>query len=246
PKALGGFAPTDHGFAQFDHVRIPRENMLSKFSQVTDRGEYVQPPHAKLSYGGMLYIRANMVTGAGWLMAKAATVAIRYCTVRRQGNKGPDGLELQTITYPSVYIRLLPILSHAYVFIQLGRSVLTAFNTMSSRLSSGDTSLLAEMHATTSGLKVLVSTLGVHDLEVARRAMGGHGYNAFAGLGRLYADYLPSATYEGDNFVLDQQVVRAALKSYNALISSPDPSQASKHLSPSSAYLRLLMPGQSQ
>lgn len=71
PKALGGFSPTDNGFAVFDHVRIPKEHMLSKFAQVTRDGEYVKPPHAKLSYGGMLYIRANMVTSGGWLMAKA-------------------------------------------------------------------------------------------------------------------------------------------------------------------------------
>lgn len=45
--------------------------------------------------------------------------------------------------------------------------------------------------------------------------------------------------YEGDNFVLDEQVVRAALKSYKNLqsTSSPSPSQ----LSPSSFYLRLLL-----
>lgn len=71
----------------------------------------------------------------------------------------------------------------------------TAFDTMSSRLKQGDTSLLAEMHATTSGLKVYISSNGVQDLETARRSMGGHGYSAFAGLGRLYADYLPSVTY---------------------------------------------------
>jgi len=66
---------------------------------------------------------------------------------------------------------------------------------MASRLKQGDTSLLAEMHATTSGLKVYVSACGVQDLETARRSMGGHGYSAFAGVGRLYADYLPSVTY---------------------------------------------------
>lgn len=65
---------------------------------------------------------------------------------------------------------------------------------MATRLASGDTSLLGELHATTSGLKVLVSSTGVQDIEVARRSMGGHGYSAFAGLGRLYADYLPSVT----------------------------------------------------
>ena len=45
--------------------------------------------------------------------------------------------------------------------------------------------------------------------------------------------------YEGDNFVLDQQVVRAALKSYRNLFSSKPPAVAS--LTPSSAYLRYLV-----
>lgn len=66
---------------------------------------------------------------------------------------------------------------------------------MNSRLAAGDTSLLAEMHGITAGLKVLVSTHTVEDIETARRAMGGHGYSEFAGLGRMYADYLPAATY---------------------------------------------------
>ncbi|KAJ3503355.1 hypothetical protein NLJ89_g8475 [Agrocybe chaxingu] len=239
PKSNGGFAPTDNGFARFDHVRIPKENMLSGFASVTDDGRYQQPPHAKLSYGGMLYIRANMVTGGGWLIAKAATVAIRYATVRRQGERGPDGLEKQIVSYPSVYYRLLPILSRAYMFIQLGKTLAKAFDTMASRLKKGDASLLAEMHATTSGLKVYVSSNGVADIETARRSMGGHGYSAFSGLGRLYADYLPSVTYEGDNFVLDQQVVRAALKSYRAVFAAGPPKVDS--LSPSSAYLRYLV-----
>jgi len=50
---MGGFGQTDNGFARFNHVRIPKENMLSGFAQVTEEGKYVQPPHAKLSYGGV-------------------------------------------------------------------------------------------------------------------------------------------------------------------------------------------------
>lgn len=65
---------------------------------------------------------------------------------------------------------------------------------MVQRLSGGDTSLLAEMHATTSGLKVLCTTSSVQDVENARRSMGGHGYSAFSGVGRLYADVIPSVT----------------------------------------------------
>ena len=53
PKACDGHSPNDNGFARFDRVRIPKENMLSGFAQVTSEGEYVQPPHAKLSYGGV-------------------------------------------------------------------------------------------------------------------------------------------------------------------------------------------------
>lgn len=52
---MAGYGPTDNGFAVFDHVRIPQGNMLSKFAQVTPEGQYVQPPHAKLSYGGVSF-----------------------------------------------------------------------------------------------------------------------------------------------------------------------------------------------
>lgn len=48
-----------------------------------------------------------------------------------------------------------------------------------------------------------------------------------------------TSSYEGDNFVLDQQVVRAALKSYRNLFDSKNPSAI--NLSPSSSYLRLLL-----
>ena len=82
-----------------------------------------------------------MVATGGWFIAKgtllipqktlililfptAATVSIRYAHVRRQGNPSKfTGLEKQVIDYPSTYYRLLPILSHAYVFIRLGRQL---------------------------------------------------------------------------------------------------------------------------
>ncbi|KAL1720168.1 acyl-CoA dehydrogenase/oxidase C-terminal [Schizophyllum commune] len=238
PKALGGFAATDNGFVRFDRARIPLKNMLSKFAQVTEAGEYVRPPHDKLAYGGMLYIRSGMVTGAGMMTAKAITIAIRYATVRRQGTPGPDGLEPQVISYTSVNGRLMPILARAYVFLRLGKALSTLFTTTAARLASGDTSLLAELHATTAGLKVFATSTSIADIETARRSAGGHGFSAAAGMGRLYAEWVPSASYEGDNYVLDQQVVRAALKAYRAL----KPGQTD--LPPSSAYLQRLTGGE--
>ena len=53
---MSGYAGIDNGFARFDHVRVPRAQMLSKFAQVMKDGSYVKPPHAKLSYGGVSFI----------------------------------------------------------------------------------------------------------------------------------------------------------------------------------------------
>ncbi|KAF5359977.1 hypothetical protein D9757_012150 [Collybiopsis confluens] len=39
PKAFDGTLANDNGFARFNHVRIPKEHMLSKFAQVTDDGK---------------------------------------------------------------------------------------------------------------------------------------------------------------------------------------------------------------
>lgn len=50
---MAGYIAVDNGYARFDHVRIPKENMLSRFAQVTEDGAYIRPPHAKLSYGGV-------------------------------------------------------------------------------------------------------------------------------------------------------------------------------------------------
>ncbi|KAF9048370.1 acyl-CoA oxidase [Hymenopellis radicata] len=233
PKAMAGYASVDNGYARFNHVRIPKDNMLSKFAGVTPDGKYVRPPHAKMSYGGMLYIRAGMVTTAGSIIARAITIAIRYTTVRRQGDKGPDGLERQVLTYPSTYYRLLPIISHAYVFMLIGRNLRNAFADYSERLAEGNTSLLGEMHAILSGLKSYATTTCVADIETARRSMGGHGFSAFAGVGKLYADNVASVTYEGENYVLDKQVVRAVLKAQ----------QQQPTASPSfSGFLRLQQP----
>ena len=50
---MGGYTAVDNGYARFDHVRIPRDQMLSAFASVTPKGEYIKPSHAKLSYGGV-------------------------------------------------------------------------------------------------------------------------------------------------------------------------------------------------
>lgn len=65
--------------------------------------------------------------------------------------------------------------------------------------------------------------MAAEGLEVCRRAMGGHGYSSFSGVGSWYADYLPTVTWEGDNFMLTQQVARYLLKAARTVIKGQDP-----------------------
>lgn len=64
----------------------------------------------------------------------------------------------------------------------------------------------------------MASTTAAEVLEICRRACGGHGYNSFSGIGSWYADYLPTTTREGDNYMLTQQVARYLLKSARAVL----------------------------
>jgi acyl-CoA oxidase len=70
--------------------------------------------------------------------------------------------------------------------------------------------------------------------------MGGHGYLDSSGIGRLFADELPSVTYEGENLVLGLQVARAALKDYEAAATGD---RRGLSLSSSNAYLGTLTDG---
>ena len=49
-----------------------------RFAQVTPEGEYKPPPpeNAKAAYATMVYVRATIVEDAGWVLARAATIAV--------------------------------------------------------------------------------------------------------------------------------------------------------------------------
>ena len=51
----------DNGFIIFNQVRIARENMLSRWSQVSRDGEYTAPPKKQLSYGALISGRVTII-----------------------------------------------------------------------------------------------------------------------------------------------------------------------------------------
>ena len=55
--------------------------------QVTPEGEYKPPPpsNAKASYATMVYVRATIVEGAGWALARSVTIAVSPTPTVRVG-----------------------------------------------------------------------------------------------------------------------------------------------------------------
>ncbi|KAK4509884.1 uncharacterized protein ATC70_007188 [Mucor velutinosus] len=242
-----GFNAVDNGFIMFDHYRVPHIAFLAKYSQVKPgTGEYSKPPNAKLSYGTMVFVRANIVMGVRYALAKATTIAVRYSTIRQQfvdaaNPKKWDNKVIETpvLDYTMQQYRLLPIIASAYACFFTGREMYRLYELNQQEMQKGNFGLLADLHASSSGLKSLTTTMALESLEDCRRACGGHGYSMFSGLGQFYQDYLPNVTWEGDNYILTQQTARYLLKTFrNVLAGKAEPSEHNQTINYLTQYLQ--------
>ena len=168
-----GSQANDNGYCRFTHVRIPRDQLLMKYSSVSREGVYSKPPHAKLSYGTMVIVRAGLVANAYHALAQATTIATRYSAVRRQGNAEGTGVETKVLDYRMQQYRLIPLIAAAYALQFTGKYMLQVFEEMQKGMASGDMSALPEVHATSSGLKSLTTRIAADGIEECRKACGG-------------------------------------------------------------------------
>lgn len=208
----------DNGFLLFNNLKIPHVNMLAKFSKVDpDTDKYVRLASPTMLYGTMTWVRATIVLQSGSTLARGVTIATRYCSIRRQFQdrdaQDPTTGETQVLDYKMVQIRLLPLLAASFALHFTGKGMMALYQENQRRMADpknlmAGAGMLADLHATSCGLKALGSTVAAEGLEVCRRACGGHGYCNYSGIGQWYADYLPTTTWEGDNYMLTQQVAR--------------------------------------
>lgn len=201
-----GFNTVDNGFILFDHLKLPHIAMLARFSKIDKAtGEYQRPPNDKLAYGTMVFVRANIVMESSYVLARAATVAVRYSALRAQfvDDANPKKalvqgktkvVETPVLDYMMQQYRLFPVLAQAYACHFTAQEMHRMYYENQAKMAAGDFSYLADLHASSSGLKSLTTTLNMAGLEDCRRACGGHGYSLFSGLGHFYQDMLPKAT----------------------------------------------------
>lgn len=242
-----GYNTMDNGYLLFNHVEVPHSHMLARFSGIDPKtNKYVRPANPSLVYGTLTWVRSTIVLNSGSTLARGVTIATRYCAVRRQfkDRDAPEDEERenQVLNYTMVQQRLLPLLAASFALHFTGKGMIELYNAnqeaMKRKGDAGKASedsnatsrsagaeelnpgsdLLADLHSTSCALKAYASTTAGEGLEACRRACGGHGYSSFSGIGSWYADYLPTLTWEGDNYMLTQQVSRYLLKSARAVL----------------------------
>ena len=209
-----GYNGVDNGFLRFDHVRVPRDAMLMRYSSVDKDGTYVPPPaqNSKASYATMVYVRATIVRDAGDFLGRAATISVRYTAVRRQSSPDHNHRELQIIDYENVYETLLPIVAKTFALKFMGKQMMSMYDEFVKARDKHDFSSLPKLHALSSGLKAFCTDVASVGIEECRRTCGGHGYSVLSGLPTIYTSYVQNVTWEGDNNVMYLQMARYLIK----------------------------------
>lgn len=78
-----GYEVKDNGWATFDHVRIPRSQMLMGMTRVEKDGEFSIVGDLRVLYSTMMLIRNRIVRLMHVGMFHALVIALRYAVVRR-------------------------------------------------------------------------------------------------------------------------------------------------------------------
>ncbi|KAK9505625.1 hypothetical protein O3M35_009632 [Rhynocoris fuscipes] len=211
-----GMNGTNQGFLGFDHVRIPRENMLMKNSKVLKDGTFMKSPSDKLTYGTMIFVRVALVKGiSACYLAKAVTIATRYSAVRRQSEIVPGEPEPLIIEYKTQQYKLFPHIATSIAMFFASNWLWVMYNNVTSELAQGDLERLPELHALSCCLKAVSTTDAAQGIEECRKATGGHGYMTCSSFPFTYGLATAAETYEGENTVMLLQTARYLLKAWH-------------------------------
>ncbi|KAL4893273.1 acyl-CoA dehydrogenase/oxidase C-terminal [Aspergillus ambiguus] len=219
---------TCNGYARFNQLRIPRDSLLGAYAEVLPDGTYQLRQSSatdlsKLLYGTMLDGRCIIIKCAGFGLAQALTITTRYSVVREQGIPmfaHADTPEVPLIAFQSQNYRLLTLISQAYAILFASKAFDNVYYPYFSKWGTGRLNQLSYIHSLSTGLKAWATTVASAGADEARRMCGGHGYVALSGLPDVVATVSGTATFEGDNYVMWQQLVRYLFKQIQAFTST--------------------------
>lgn len=218
----GGLLGVDNGTLMFDHYRVPRENLLNRFADVSATGEYssdIDSPNARFftMLGALVRGRVTVGAAAGAATRTALTIGTKYAHLRRQFAPDDSLPEKKLIEHRQHRIRLLPRIARSYG-LQFATNLLIkrihdleAEGLDRANLTPEQARDLREAEAHAAALKVANTTHATDAIQEMREATGGAGYMAENLLTILKEDSDVFTTFEGDNVVMLQLVTKELL-----------------------------------
>jgi acyl-CoA oxidase len=214
----GGLPGVDNGRIMFDHVRVPRENLLNKYADVAADGTYSSPienPGRRFFTMLGTLIRGRVTVGGSAAAAARVglDIATRYALQRKQFEAPGDDDEVLIMDYLVHQRRLFPLIAKSYA-LQFAQNELVAKCHELQTADNPDAEEQRELEARAAGLKAANTWHATRAIQEAREACGGAGYLADNRLIALKADTDVFTTFEGDNHVLTQLVAKELLTAY--------------------------------
>lgn len=228
----GGLVGIDNGRLAFDHVRVPRENLLNRYGDVAADGTYSSPiksPGRRFftMLGTLVQGRVSLDGAAVNASALAMLIAVKYGNERRQFN-GADGEEVVLLDYQRHQRRLLPRLATVYAQRFAHEEFLIMFDEVFSGKNDSDENR-EDLETLAAALKPLSTWAALDILQEAREACGGQGFLSENRLTGLRADLDIYVTFEGDNNVLLQLVAKRLLTDFAKKFKGADAATLAKY-----------------